>query len=35
MQRALQEEMRQRGGGYDYIAGAWKGTYDTPPELTE
>ena len=35
MQRALEEEMKQRGGGYDYIAGAWKCTYDTPPELTE
>jgi hypothetical protein len=35
VQRAIWEEAKQRGGGYDYIAGAWKGEYDTPPELTE
>jgi hypothetical protein len=32
---ALEEEMRHRGGGYNYIAGAWKGTYDEDPSLTE
>jgi hypothetical protein len=26
MSRALEEEMKRRGGGYDYIAGAWRGT---------
>jgi hypothetical protein len=33
--RALEEEMKRRGGGYDYIAGAWRGTYDEDPALTE
>jgi hypothetical protein len=33
--RAIEEELKERGGGYKYLAGAWTGTHGTPPELTE
>ena len=34
-QTAIEQELRERGGGYRYLAGAWKGEYGTDPQLTE
>jgi hypothetical protein len=34
-QRAIEAELRERGGGYRYLAGAWRGEYGTDPQLTE
>ena len=35
MQLAVEKEVRERGAGYRFLAGIWKGEYGTPPEQTE
>jgi hypothetical protein len=35
MKTALEQELRERGGGYRFLRGIWLGEFGTPPELTE